>query len=223
MNEEQGKTGLKQTKEHLLDDLEDLSGMLDDDPSIQKELTQPYDLEDLPVLKSFVEDVPTLNQSLQEDAEEAEVQITPVQAASNDVEDDPLAISPEVRQRAAQAQINGSDPEPVANEPAPEPNPAKPSGDNPFLPKSALDRLKADAVQPVENKASQELRNLVKQRSLPNFDPNSKEFLALRNDASKMVNEVIKLFIPRMEAELRMRLEKEVDEYLNELRKNAKD
>lgn len=209
MNEEHRKPGLKKSaKANLLNDLEDLSGMLDEDSArIEKELTQPYDLEDLPVLKSFVEDVPTLSESLEPAAE-----------PSSDP-DDPLAISPEVRQKAQNA---SGQPQPAE---APTLTNAAPqvSKDNPFLPKSTLEKLNKEVTQPVETQASQELRNLVKQRSLPNFSPNSKEYQALRNDASKMVNEVIKLFIPRMEAELRMRLEKEVDQYLNELRKNAQD
>lgn len=209
MNEEHRKPGLKKSaKANLLNDLEDLSGMLDEDSArIEKELTQPYDLEDLPVLKSFVEDVPTLSESLESKAESA------------DDPDDPLAISPEVRQKAQNA---SGQPQPAE---APTLTNAAPqvSKDNPFLPKSTLEKLNKEVTQPVETQASQELRNLVKQRSLPNFSPNSKEYQALRNDASKMVNEVIKLFIPRMEAELRMRLEKEIDQYLNELRKNAQD
>lgn len=215
MNQEPRKPGLKDTKENLLDDLEDLSGMLDEDPlAIQKELTQPYDLEDLPVLKSFVEDVPTLNESMEPSAP------PPAQ------EEDPLAISPEVREQLSNKQKQP----PTLTPDAPDTSTKvsanlqdKPSTENPFLPKSAVNNITTSTAQASKAQVSQELRSLVKQRSLPNFSPNSKEYQALRNDASKMVNEVIKLFIPRMEAELRMRLEKEVDEYLNELRKNNEE
>ena len=190
--------------------------MLDEDQEITKELTQPYGLEDLPVLKSFVEDVPTLNESMIDSEEQ------PRAIAPSTAEDDPLAISPEVRKQhsektAQPPTIQRADSSVSTNSPR-EINP-----DDTFLSKSTLSKLKSNASQKPEAQISQELRNLVKQRSLPNFSPNSKEYQALRTDASKMVNEVIKLFIPRMEAELRMRLEKEVDEYLNELRKNAED
>ena len=242
----------KKAKDNLLSDLEDLSGMLDDESTeIERELTQPYDLEDLPVLKSFVEDVPTLSEKLSGDegektnktGESPAKPATPTHSSGIDdsfVDDDPLAISSAVRQQRA----GGTAPQPPGtgtekpqlqshsstSAPTPSPAPAKaaepaktPRSDNPFLPKSALDRIKNDASGRYENKASQELRDLVRQRSLPNFSTNSKEYQALRNDASKMVNEVIKLFIPRIEAELRMRLEKEIDEFLKELRNNAKD
>lgn len=233
MNDHRSKPDLqRKAKDSLLSDLEDLSGMLDEENTeIQRELTQPYDLEDLPVLKSFVEDVPTLNES-------PAAPKNPGPIDDSFVDDDPLAISSAVRQQRAgggsdsdsekpqlQSSSSTSAPKPVeppkpadASQP-----PLAPKSDNPFLPKSALDRIKNDAVGQVENKASQELRDLVRQRSLPNFSTNSKEYQALRNDASKMVNEVIRLFIPRIEAELRMRLEKEIDEFLKELRKNAGD
>lgn len=223
MNEDRSKPGFQnKEKKNLLHDLEDLSDMLDDEHTeIEKELTQPYDLDDLPVLKSFVEDVPTLNEPLSGSPDESHVD-------DSFVDDDPLAISASVRQKR-----EGKDQPDTAKPPqSAAPSPATPppevgrqdKSDNPFLPKSALDRLKNSGTPDQEqNKASQELRSLLKQRSLPNFSTNSKEYQALRNDASKMVNEVIKLFIPRIEAELRMRLEKEIDEYLNELRKNAKD
>lgn len=236
------------SKSDLLHDLEDLSGMLDDDDDIERELTQPYDLEDLPVLKSFVEDVPTLNEALTDDSANPPPPAQPIPPTASGplddsfVDDDPLAISPSVRQQRAShtaATPLGNSSFAASGIPSPPPVQAKPAtaataaataptaaltskGDNPFLPKSTLDRIRSGTA-PLENKASQELRDLVKQRALPNFSTNSKEYQALRNDASKMVNEVIKLFIPRMEAELRMRLEQEIDEFLKELRKNAQD
>ena len=206
------------SKSDLLHDLEDLSGMLDDDDDIERELTQPYDLEDLPVLKSFVEDVPTLNEALTDDSANPHPPAQPIPPTASGplddsfVDDDPLAISPSVRQQRASHTAAATAPTAALTS----------KGDNPFLPKSTLDRIRSGTA-PLENKASQELRDLVKQRALPNFSTNSKEYQALRNDASKMVNEVIKLFIPRMEAELRMRLEQEIDEFLKELRKNAQD
>ena len=245
MSDHRSKPNNNNSKGNLLHDLEDLSGMLDDDAEIERELTQPYDLEDLPVLKSFVEDVPTLNEALSEDANDSEPEIQPTPAPSpvpptassnlddSFVDDDPLAISPSVRQQraggASATTTVSSNPTP-ATPPVTSPTAAVktppaatiPKGDNPFLPKSALEQMR-NATAPIENKASQELRDLVRQRSLPNFSTNSKEYQALRNDASKMVNEVIRLFMPRMEAELRMRLEREIDEFLKELRKNAQD
>lgn len=240
MNDNRSKPGLhKQEKNNLLSDLEDLSDMLDDEQAeIQKELTQPYDLEDLPVLKSFVEDVPTLNEPLAgEDKRDDNPDPNPIFARDIDdsfVDDDPLAISPSVRQQRSgnteQSQQTQQPTPPLAPQPSSVQSTATtqsaaqaPKGENPFLPQSALDRLKNKTTDAFENKASQELRNLVKQRALPNFDTGSKEYQALRNQASKLVNEVIRLFIPRMEAELRMRLEKEIDEYMKELRKNAQD
>lgn len=246
MSDHRSKPDSNNSKGDWLHDLEDLSDMLDDDAEIEKELTQPYDLEDLPVLKSFVEDVPTLNEALSEDANDPEPEIQPTPAppppppkASSSlddsfVDDDPLAISPSVRQQraggaSATTTVSSSNPTPATPPVTPPTAAVKtppaatiPKGDNPFLPKSALERMR-NATAPIENKASQELRDLVRQRSLPNFSTNSKEYQALRNDASKMVNEVIRLFMPRMEAELRMRLEKEIDEFLKELRKNAQD
>ena len=242
MNEQYRKSGLKQEdKRNLLNELEDLSGMLDDDGvKIEPELTQPYDLEDLPVLKSFVEDVPTLNQSMSESNNKEPGTSGKASVDDSFVDDDPLAISSAVRQqRTSSAPIDTANVptlDPLASplvgsngtaqqssNPTSSPNPSEPKSDNPFLPKSTLERLKNEASNVTESAVSQELRNLVKQRSLPNFDTNSKEYQALRNQASKMVNEVIKSFLPRLEAELRMKLENEVDTYLKELRKNAQD
>ncbi|MCG8313883.1 MAG: hypothetical protein MI976_11750 [Pseudomonadales bacterium] len=253
MNEQHRKSGLKQEdKRNLLSDLEDLSGMLDDDGAkIEPELTQPYDLEDLPVLKSFVEDVPTLNESMSEASKDKEAGTTQEQRVDDSfVDDDPLAISSAVRHQHSHSTASDATPsnptstdidnvptlDPLASPligssgvsnntaaTAPPTPSLQPKGDNPFLPKNTLDRLRNEASEVAESTVSQELRNLVKQRALPNFDTNSKEYQALRNQASKMVNEVIKSVLPRLEAELRMKLENEVDAYLKELRKNAQD
>lgn len=92
--------------------------------------------------------------------------------------------------------------------------------ENPFLPKSTLDRIRENHQQ---YDASAELRKLIQTNPLQklSFDasPSSKEYQALRQKASQLVNEVIRANMPRMEAELRMKLEQEVDRMFKEIRK----
>ena len=54
------------------------------------------------------------------------------------------------------------------------------------------------------------------------FDANSKEAQVLRQKASQLVNEVIRANMPRLEAELRMKLEQEVDRMFKEIKKNPR-
>lgn len=92
--------------------------------------------------------------------------------------------------------------------------------ENPFLPKSTLDRIRENHQQ---YDASAELRKLLQNNPLNklSFDASagSKEYQALRQKASQLVNEVIRANMPRMEAELRMKLEQEVDRMFKEIRK----
>ncbi len=91
--------------------------------------------------------------------------------------------------------------------------------ENPFLPKATLDKIRENHA----NDASSELRKLIERNPLQklSFDlsPNSKEFQVLRQKASQMVNEVIRANMPRLEAELRLHLEQEVDRMIKELKK----
>lgn len=92
--------------------------------------------------------------------------------------------------------------------------------ENPFLPKSTLDKIRENHQQ---YDASAELRKLLQNNPLNklSFDASaaSKEYQALRQKASQLVNEVIRANMPRMEAELRMKLEQEVDRMFKEIRK----
>lgn len=92
--------------------------------------------------------------------------------------------------------------------------------ENPFLPKSTLDKIRENHQA---YDASAELRKLIQTNPLNklSFDatPGSKEYQALRQKASQLVNEVIRANMPRLEAELRMKLEQEVDRMFKETRK----
>lgn len=96
---------------------------------------------------------------------------------------------------------------------------ASDKAENPFLPKSTLDKIRENHA----NDASTELRKLIENNPLQklSFDmaPNSREFQQLRQKASVMVNEVIRANMPRLEAELRLKLEQEVDRMFKELKK----
>ncbi len=129
MKEERGKPGSKSNKTDLLNDLEDLSGLLNRPGVHNKELTLPQGLDDLPVLKSFVEDVPTLSESAEQHGNEHTTTL-----------------------------------------------------------KDSTDSVEYQAIHPM---------------------------------ASKLVDEVIQQFIPQIEAELRKRLEQQIDEYLNKHGKNT--
>ena len=91
--------------------------------------------------------------------------------------------------------------------------------ENPFLPKSTLDKIRENHA----NDASSELRKLIESNPLQklSFDmsPNSREYQQLRQKASTMVNDVIRANMPRLEAELRLKLEQEVDRMFKELKK----
>lgn len=91
--------------------------------------------------------------------------------------------------------------------------------ENPFLPKSTLDKIRENHA----NDASSELRKLIENNPLQklSFDmaPNSREYQQLRQKASQMVNEVIRANMPRLEAELRLKLEQDVDRMFKELKK----
>ena len=91
--------------------------------------------------------------------------------------------------------------------------------ENPFLPRSTLEKIRENH----QNDASAELRKLIENNPLQklSFDstPSSREYQALRQKASQLVNEVIRANMPRLEAELRLKLEQEVDRMFKELKK----
>lgn len=104
------------------------------------------------------------------------------------------------------------------------------SAENPFLPRSTLDKIRENHAweqnrgQVNDNDASAQLRKLLQDNPLNKvtFDANSKEAQALRQKASQLVNEVIRANMPRLEAELRMKLEQEVDRMFKEIKKNPR-
>lgn len=212
-------------KKPLLDELESLNDMLSPDDEQEADGL----LEDLPVIKSFVEDVPILQDRLSEHNDTSVPPTAGTTTATNNtssaatsdhrfLDDDPLAISEAVRAR----QKGQPAPEPTPPEPATPPaqrrfSSPRPTGENPFLPKSAMDKLR-DAK---EDSASAQLRDLLRKPSkLPTFnsDPNSAEYKALRQKATQLVSEIVKAHLPKIEAELRMRLETEVDAMFKSLR-----
>ena len=102
--------------------------------------------------------------------------------------------------------------------------------ENPFLPRSTLDKIRENHAweqnrdRDRDNDASAQLRRLLQDTPLNkvSFDANSKEAQALRQKASQLVNEVIRANMPRLEAELRMKLEQEVDRMFKEIKKNPR-
>ena len=100
------------------------------------------------------------------------------------------------------------------------------STENPFLPRSTLDKIRENHAweqnRGQDNDASAQLRKLLQDNPLNKvtFDATSKEAQALRQKASQLVNEVIRANMPRLEAELRMKLEQEVDRMFKEIKKN---
>lgn len=102
--------------------------------------------------------------------------------------------------------------------------------ENPFLPRSTLDKIRENHAweqnrdRDRENDASAQLRRLLQDTPLNKvtFDANSKEAQVLRQKASQLVNEVIRANMPRLEAELRMKLEQEVDRMFKEIKKNPR-
>ena len=102
--------------------------------------------------------------------------------------------------------------------------------ENPFLPRSTLDKIRENHAweqnrdRDRENDASAQLRRLLQDNPLNKvtFDANSKEAQVLRQKASQLVNEVIRANMPRLEAELRMKLEQEVDRMFKEIKKNPR-
>jgi len=102
------------------------------------------------------------------------------------------------------------------------------SSENPFLPRSTLDKIRENHAweqkRNDDNDASAQLRKLLQDNPLNKvtFDPNSKEVQALRQKASQLVNDVIRANMPRLEAELRMKLEQEVDRMFKEIKKNPR-
>ena len=113
---------------------------------------------------------------------------------------------------------------------------------NPFLPQSAKDRIR-DSRSGAANSstgsgassarisnssrvssssdASSELHALLRQSAKATFDDGqgSPEYQRLRQKASSVINEIVKIQLPRLEAELRMRLEAEVDAMIREQNK----
>ncbi len=105
---------------------------------------------------------------------------------------------------------------------------ARSAGENPFLPRSTLEKIRENHSKDYRisdsDDASAQLRKLIQENPLNkvSFDggANSKEFRDLRQKASQMVNEIIRANLPRLEAELRMKLEQEVDRLFKDVKKN---
>ena len=103
----------------------------------------------------------------------------------------------------------------------------QPGGENPFLPRSTLNKIRENHAREsrFSDDASTELRKLLQENplnklSFESSNNNSKEFRDLRQKASQIVNEVIRASMPRLEAELRMKLEQEVDRLFKDAKKN---
>jgi hypothetical protein len=153
---------------------------------------------------------------------------------------DPLEISERVRNYNKAPTANTAPPTDTESEQRPEPaitkadditkplNRFQPTSraENPFLPRSTLDKIRENHAweQNQGDDASSQLRKLIQDNPLNKvtFDSNnsSKELQALRQKASQLVNEVIRSNMPRLEAELRMKLEQEVDRMFKEIKKN---
>jgi hypothetical protein len=102
------------------------------------------------------------------------------------------------------------------------------ASENPFLPRSTLEKIRKNHAwnqnQDSAEDASAQLRKLLQDNPLNkiNFDPNSREAQILRQKASQMVDEVVRTNLHRLEAELRMKLEQEVDRMFKEAKKNPR-
>lgn len=237
----------KNESERLLSELESLNNTLENE---QFDLDSEQQLEDLPVLKSFVEDVPILSDRiLKEEPEVTLAKPNNDQEQEPRIENDPLAISDFVKQkRAAGLTANSYSQQPnqqqkqqtneatapveaapiaptrpaevanTTNTPPPEtPATGAKLENNPFLPQSAKDRIRDH-----KNDASSELHQLLRQSAKASFDDGhgSPEYQRLRAKASTAIDQIVKTHLPRLEAELRMRLEAEVDTMLREQNKD---
>jgi len=201
-------------------------------------------VEDVPVLSERI-----IKEDDEENPTSAQkgVNTADYQASSNSADNaDPLAISDFVKQqRAANLASTGNAQSPYHSEhplasPAPkaviEPRPPSDANNtkstalenNPFLPQSAKDRIResrggATASSRVSSSsdASSELHALLRQSAKATFDDGqgSPEYQRLRQKASSVINEIVKIQLPRLEAELRMRLEAEVDAMIREQNK----
>lgn len=193
----------KQRKK-MLNELESLSGILDAEEEKPK-------FDDLPVLKSFVEDVPVLNDRVGQTSTDTSF-----------IDNDPLAISDAVRRQHSGV----PEPEPVTPPPAPAAPQARAKSEYERFKEQHFEDAPLNAKNAAEkqreprNDAAEELRRLLNSPSggKPRFDkdPSNREYQQLRQKASQVVNEIIKSYMPRIEAELRMKLETEVDRILKD-------
>lgn len=192
----------KQRKK-MLNELESLSGILDSEDEKPK-------FDDLPVLKSFVEDVPVLNDRVGSNTS----------ADTSFIDNDPLAISDAVRRQHAGV----PEPEPT---PVPPPTVTAPRGKTEYerfkeqhFEDPAIAARQAEKPREARSDAAEELRRLLNSPTggKPRFDKDSssREYQQLRQKATQVVNEIIKSYMPRIEAELRMKLETEVDRILKD-------
>ena len=99
--------------------------------------------------------------------------------------------------------------------------------ENPFLSKATLEKIRENrAWTPDKSNASEELHKLLKDNPLQkmSFDATatSKEYQALRSKASQLINDIIRASLPRLEAELRMKLEQEVDLMFKDAQKKSR-
>lgn len=189
-----------QQRKKMLNELESLTGILDTEEDKPK-------FDDLPVLKSFVEDVPVLNDRVG-------------QTDTSFIDNDPLAISDAVRRQHA------GPVEPPPAPPATAPAPARAKSEyerfreQHFEDAALTAKTQQEKAREPRSDAAEELRRLLNSPSAgkPRFDkdPASREYQQLRQKASQVVNEIIKSYMPRIEAELRMKLETEVDRILKD-------
>lgn len=188
-----------QQRKKMLNELESLTGILDSEDDTPK-------FDDLPVLKSFVEDVPVLNDRVG-------------QTDTSFIDNDPLAISDAVRRQHS----GPSEPEPASPAVAAAPR-AKTEyerfREQHFEDAALTAKSHQEKAREPRSDAAEELRRLLSTPSAgkPRFDkdPASREYQQLRQKASQVVNEIIKSYLPRIEAELRMKLETEVDRILKD-------
>jgi len=161
----------------------------------------------------------------QQDPSHAITQEALLKAAQLNTQPEPPALPPMVDPAPA---ASASPQENLAATPSVTAVPMAPPerSENPFLPRATLDKIRQNHAwlqsQEQENDASAQLRKLLRDNPLnkTNFEPSSKEAQALRQKASQLVDEVVRANLHRLEAELRMKLEQEVDRMFKEAKKN---
>ncbi len=188
-----------QQRKKMLNELESLTGILDSEDEKPK-------FDDLPVLKSFVEDVPVLNDRVGH-------------TDTSFIDNDPLAISDAVR-RQHSGVVEPEAPAPVAPVQLRAKSEYERFREQHFEDAALNAKAAQEKAREPRSDAAEELRRLLNTPSSTKLrfdkDPASREYQQLRQKASQVVNEIIKSYMPRIEAELRMKLETEVDRILKD-------